>query len=270
MNKKVLTGCLALAVCLSASAPLYRYLTLNESNPDLSALQSNSLLTDKVPSEAKVLRNDYLELRKLYLDDSESLSEPQNTTLQATATAAAGADTAAKTAAGTSEKTSAAPAKATAATKTAAKKSVSKPKTLQKATASSSRGTTATASKSSSKTSAVINTAKSYIGVPYVWGGASPSGFDCSGFTQYVLKKNGITIPRVTSDQFKTGVSVSKSNLRAGDLVFFTTYKAGPSHVGFYIGNGNFIHASSSKGVTISSLSNSYFADRYLGARRVI
>lgn len=108
------------------------------------------------------------------------------------------------------------------------------------------------------------------MGVPYVWGGVSPSGFDCSGFTQFVLKKNGISIPRVTSDQYGAGVAVSKSNLRVGDLVFFTTYKAGPSHVGFYLGDGKFIHASSSKGVTISSLDSSYYSSRYIGARRVI
>ncbi len=262
MNKKVLTGCLALTVCLSASAPIYKYLTLNNTNADLSALQSNSLLLDRIPTEAEILKDENLELRKLYFNGYETSKESQNANVMAavTTTAVAAADS--KASVNAAKKPAAAPAK------TASKKSVSKPKTVKRTAASSSRGSTPAAP--TSKAKAVINTAKSYMGVPYVWGGTSPSGFDCSGFTQYVLKKNGISIPRVTSDQFKTGVSVSKANLRVGDLVFFTTYKAGPSHVGFYIGNGNFIHASSSKGVTISSLSNSYFADRYLGARRVI
>lgn len=264
MNKKVLTGCLALTLCLSASAPVYRYFTLNHENPDLSAFQSNTLLLDKVPSEAEVLKNENLELRKLY-DKADENSETANTaevkTTAAVNTAAPAAKAAAKTPSNAAKKTSVSPAKA------ASTKSKSAAKTAKRTTTSTSRGS---APATTSKAAAVINTAKSYIGVPYVWGGMSPSGFDCSGFTQYVLKKHGITIPRVTSDQFNAGVSVSKANLRVGDLVFFTTYKPGPSHVGFYIGNGNFIHASSSKGVTISSLSNVYFADKYIGARRVI
>ena len=118
---------------------------------------------------------------------------------------------------------------------------------------------------------AVINTAKQYMGVPYVWGGAIPTGFDCSGFTQYVLKQNGITIPRTAAEQYQSGISIMKSNLKIGDLVFFTTYKPGASHVGFYLGDGKFIHASSAaKQVTISSLDEAYFTERYIGARRYI
>ncbi len=118
----------------------------------------------------------------------------------------------------------------------------------------------------------IIKTAKSYQGIPYVWGGASPSGFDCSGFIYYVMQKNGITVPRTSSQQYyNAGTWVSKSNLKRGDLVFFTTYKAGPSHVGIYIGNNQFIHASSGSGkIIISSMSNPYFAQRYIGAKRVI
>jgi len=116
-----------------------------------------------------------------------------------------------------------------------------------------------------SKANAVVATAKKYIGVPYVWGGESPSGFDCSGFVQYVMSQNGISVPRTTSAQYSGGTSVSSPQV--GDLVFFTTYKSGPSHVGIYIGNGQFIQASTSHGVTITSLSNSYWKPKYLGAK---
>ncbi len=117
----------------------------------------------------------------------------------------------------------------------------------------------------------IVATAKKYIGVPYLWAGNSPDGFDCSGFTQYVFGKHGISLNRTTTDQYRQGSFVPKSDLRAGDLVFFqNTYKAGISHVGIYIGNGQFIHVSSSRGVVISSLSESYYVTRYYGARRVI
>lgn len=122
------------------------------------------------------------------------------------------------------------------------------------------------------KVDRVIQTGKSYQGVPYVWGGTTPSGFDCSGFTQYVMAKNRITIPRTAALQYEKGTAVSKSNLIPGDLIFFTTYQAGASHVGIYLGNDQFIHASSGAGkITISQLfSNSYYAQHYIGARRVI
>lgn len=117
----------------------------------------------------------------------------------------------------------------------------------------------------------VGQTAKKYLGVPYRWGGKTPSGFDCSGFTSYVLNANGIYAGRTAEQQYGQGYWVSKSNLRRGDLVFFSTYKPGPSHVGIYLGNGKFIHASSGQGqIVISDLSNSYFAEHYLGAKRVI
>ena len=120
-----------------------------------------------------------------------------------------------------------------------------------------------------SKQSAIIVTAQKYLGAPYVWGGSTPDGFDCSGFTQYVMKQNGITIPRTAAEQFAAGTPVDKSSLRVGDMVFFTTYKPGASHVGFYMGDGKFIHASSSsEGVTISKLAETYYTERYIGARR--
>lgn len=146
------------------------------------------------------------------------------------------------------------------------------PKATPKATPKPTpKAPAATPQATSSKALAIINTAKSYQGVPYVWGGTTPDGFDCSGFIQYVFNKNGISLPRVTSDQYKVGTSVSKSNLIPGDLVFFETYKPGASHVGIYIGNNQFIHASSGKNkVMISSLTSTYYTEHYIGSRRVI
>jgi len=118
--------------------------------------------------------------------------------------------------------------------------------------------------------SQIITTAKKYIGVPYLWGGTTPNGFDCSGYVQYVFKAHGITLPRVSRDQYKVGTSVSRANLIPGDLVFFNTSGSGVSHLGIYLGSNQFIHASTSKGVIIANLNNSYWTSRYIGARRVI
>jgi hypothetical protein len=117
----------------------------------------------------------------------------------------------------------------------------------------------------------VESNARQYIGVPYQYGGESPNGFDCSGFIMYVFNKVGIDLPRTTGSQYGTGKKVSKSDLRTGDLVFFNTSGSGVSHSGIYIGSGKFIHSSSSKGITITSLDSPYYwGPRYIGAKRVI
>ncbi len=113
--------------------------------------------------------------------------------------------------------------------------------------------------------------AKQFVGVPYVWAGRSSGGFDCSGYIWYVYDKFGIQLPRMADGQFEVGVAVSRRNLTPGDLVFFSTYEPGPSHVGIYIGGGKFIHASSgAEEVTITPLNKQYYLERYLGARRVL
>lgn len=108
-----------------------------------------------------------------------------------------------------------------------------------------------------------------FLGTPYVFGGTSTSGFDCSGFTQHVFAMLGMAIPRTADAQYYAG-SRAKGGPRVGDLVFFQTYEPGPSHVGIYLGNGQFVHASSSHGVMVSNLSDSYWAARYLGAKRFV
>jgi len=118
----------------------------------------------------------------------------------------------------------------------------------------------------------IVNLAKSYIGVPYLYGGTTPSGFDCSGFIRFIYEKLGINLPRVSADQYNTGTKVSKAELQPGDLVFFekTYNKAGITHSGVYIGNNEFISATSSKGIKIDSLSSSYWGPKYYGATRVL
>jgi cell wall-associated NlpC family hydrolase len=119
------------------------------------------------------------------------------------------------------------------------------------------------------KAKQITDTAKSFIGVPYKFGGTTPRGFDCSGFVQYVFDKRKITLPRSADTQYKVGKGIAQRNLQQGDLVFFSTYEEGASHCGIYLEQGKFIHASS-HGVMISRLDESYWKTRYLGARRVI
>lgn len=117
----------------------------------------------------------------------------------------------------------------------------------------------------------LVSYAKRFLGIKYKWSGQSPSGFDCSGFTSYIYKSFGINLPHSSYGQFKSGQRISKSQLLPGDLVFFQTSKRGISHVGIYIGNGKFIHASSGMGyVTITNLSEPYYSKRYKGAVRVL
>ena len=116
----------------------------------------------------------------------------------------------------------------------------------------------------------VTHTALRYIGVPYVWGGTSYGGVDCSGLVYAVFEHNGIDLPRTADSQFETGQPVTVRDLQPGDLVFFQTYAPGASHVGIYIGGGRFVHASASDGVRIDDLSMDYYAARYIGARRLI
>lgn len=114
----------------------------------------------------------------------------------------------------------------------------------------------------------IIATAKNYLGDPYVWGGNSPAGFDCSGFTQYVFAQLGINLPHSASAQATLGTPVSEADLQPGDLVFFDT-SGGISHVGIYIGDGKFINAASTD-VEVDSIHDPfYWASRYLFARRI-
>ena len=118
--------------------------------------------------------------------------------------------------------------------------------------------------------SGIVGTGLSKVGTAYVFGASGPTAFDCSGFTSWVYRQNGKSLPRTASAQYSGTTRVSKDGLSAGDLVFFAgTYKSGISHVGIYIGNGQFVHAAnSSTGVTVSSLNSGYYASHYAGAGR--
>ncbi len=140
---------------------------------------------------------------------------------------------------------------------------------VDRVTATSRSGNNSTAKK-------VIEIAKQQLGKKYVWGGNGPSSFDCSGLTKYIYGKVGITLERVSASQATQGISIEKSNLQPGDLVFFSGINSSSrskkiSHVGVYIGNGSFIHAAnSSRGVVTDELSDTYYTKHYVTARRVI
>ncbi len=135
---------------------------------------------------------------------------------------------------------------------------------------SSSSSTSITSSSGSGSGRAVVREAMRHLGKPYVRGGDGPEVFDCSGLTSYVYRQFGVELARTTTGQYLQGRPVSRDELELGDvLVFQNTYRAGISHVGIYIGQGNFIHAANSRsGVKISDLDSGYYADHYVGARR--
>ena len=116
----------------------------------------------------------------------------------------------------------------------------------------------------------ITGMALQHVGVPYVYGGSSPSGFDCSGFIYYIFGQAGISLPRVADDQYMMGVPVSFDNLRTGDLVFFVDDSGELSHVGMYLQDGQFIHASIHTGIDFDSLYRDWRREHYLGARRII
>jgi cell wall-associated NlpC family hydrolase len=130
-------------------------------------------------------------------------------------------------------------------------------------------GTDSVVSPSRGAASSVVDTARRFIGVPYVYGGSSPvKGFDCSGFVQYVFSLHGVKLPRTADAQARSGKRVETP--APGDLVCFSENNGYVSHVGIYIGNNSFIHANRGQGVTITSLSDNWYRTRYAGARRVL
>lgn len=117
---------------------------------------------------------------------------------------------------------------------------------------------------------ALAGTALALRGVPYQNGGTTPSGFDCSGFVQYVFSRYGVAMPREVRDQYREGEKVDQDRLEPGDLVFFSTVSPGASHVGIALGGDQFVHAPSRSGVVrVEQLSDSYWARRFVGARRI-
>jgi cell wall-associated NlpC family hydrolase len=117
---------------------------------------------------------------------------------------------------------------------------------------------------------ALVGTALALRGVPYRNGGSDPSGFDCSGFTQYVFAQYGIALPREVREQFRTGKPVQPRDVIPGDLLFFSTTAPGASHVGIAIGSDEFVHAPSSTGVVrVERLGSTYWAPRFIGAKRL-
>jgi cell wall-associated NlpC family hydrolase len=115
-----------------------------------------------------------------------------------------------------------------------------------------------------------VVTALTYRGVPYRDGGSDPSGFDCSGFVQWVFARVGVALPREVREQYRIGTTVERNEIRKGDLVFFQTVAHGASHVGIALDGGTFIHAPSARGVVrIERYTSEYWQQRYVGARRI-
>jgi len=117
----------------------------------------------------------------------------------------------------------------------------------------------------------IVDTAMKYLGTPYVWGGTTTRGFDCSGFVQYVYRECGFSINRTAAAIYREGTYVDKSELKVGDAICFASHTESVGHIGIYIGNGQFIHASSGAGrVVISYLDLSYYTSHYVGARHIV
>ena len=128
-----------------------------------------------------------------------------------------------------------------------------------------------TVAPTSSTREKIVNYAKQFLGRPYVYGSSGPKSFDCSGFTGYVFRQYGISLNRSAAGQASNGKTISRSDLLPGDLLLFHTTRDGISHAGMYIGNGQFIHASSGGGkVMISPLNSGYYDSRLVAAKRVI
>lgn len=125
------------------------------------------------------------------------------------------------------------------------------------------------AARGAAMASNLTRNAMKFLGVPYAFGGTSAGGFDCSGYVQHVFATLGVHLPRTADAQYDAGKTFA-GRPQAGDLVFFHTYASGVSHVGIALGDGRFVHASSSHGVMVSSLSDSYWGPRYLGAKRIV
>ena len=146
----------------------------------------------------------------------------------------------------------------------------SKTTTSKTSNVSNSRGFSGGSPVASGGSSGVVNKAFEFLGRPYVYGASGPKAFDCSGFTAYVYNSFGVKLPHYTVTQSQMGQAVSRGNLRAGDLIFFNT-SGYISHVGIYIEGDQFIHASSgSHKITVSILSEGYYSQRYVGARRIL
>ena len=116
----------------------------------------------------------------------------------------------------------------------------------------------------------ILTYANTFTGVPYKFGGTTPAGFDCSGYIRHVFQTVGVQLQRQADEQYTVGKKVEKQNLQPGDLVFFETYEPGVSHSGIYIGDGQFISATSSSGVAVADIDDSYWGPRYVGAKRVL
>lgn len=137
---------------------------------------------------------------------------------------------------------------------------------------SSNSGNSGESTGTSSTGAKIVETAKKYLGTPYVWGGADPSGFDCSGFVYYVYNSLGIKISRTQATMYSKGTAVAKADLQPGDIVFFqNTYKEGISHCGIYVGDGKFIHSPhSGEVVSYASLNSDYYTEHWYGACRYV